>query len=109
MAVFVRALASAPVWRDDGDEPYRYVELCGYGMVVGGKTFRDCGMVGGRLRRGVDILLAVGGIANGGVVASAKGGEYDKGTIAVCCGVGALVAGLKADTGLETTLVRELG
>ena len=55
------------------------------------------------------------GMANGGVVDSANGGEYDNGTTAFC-GVGGNVdaatgvaAGLKADTGRETTLVLELG
>ena len=60
----------------------------------------------------VEDRRAVGGIANGGVVPRANGGEYDSGTRACCCVVAfgdVPGPGLNEETGLETILVLELG
>jgi hypothetical protein len=46
-------------------------------------------------------------MAKGGVVDMPNGGEYESGltrSVCACC-----KGGLKAETGLDTTLVRELG
>lgn len=79
---------------------------------MGGNAFSDCGIDGVRDME-VDDRRTLGGMANGGVVPKANGGEYDKGTKA--CWVMAVgevpgpELGLNEETGLETMLVLELG
>ena len=108
MAVLVNARARAPVWSEEGELPNLTAIPCGCDSVGGGKVLRDCGIEGGRLICEVEDLRKLGGIANGGVVDSPNGGEYDIGMTADFSGVDALV-GLKADTGRVTTLTRVLG
>ena len=51
-----------------------------------------------------------GGMAKGGVVDMANGGEYDAGTVSGFSVAGLVaVAGRKDETGRLTTLMRELG
>lgn len=79
--------------------------------MVGGKTLSACGTDGGRDKDEVEGRRALAGMANGGVVDRANGGEYDSGTSACCVvAVGEVPGpGLNEDTGRETTLVLELG
>ena len=48
MAVFVKARASAPVCRDDGEVPKRFPLSWANDRVVGGNTLREWGTEGGR-------------------------------------------------------------